>query len=99
MCWFVGEVMMFFSHKQHGITRFFAAVNVMEHHHLGRHGIPEVKKNADVKHFAVINVDDIMRGVALIRYSDDETKFKVSWRYARYNERMCGKTAGHFRNL
>ncbi|RCH98779.1 hypothetical protein CU098_004725 [Rhizopus stolonifer] len=64
----VGEVMMFFSHK-HGVTRFFAAVNVTEHHHLGRRGIPE--------------------GIALIRYSDDETKFKVSCRYARYDERMC----------
>ena len=99
MCWFVGEVYMYFSHEQRGNKLFLAVVKVLQNNDLGRHGIPHVTKAQENNQFAVINVADIIRCVGLFRYSDEDTDYKVSWPYARYDDRMDGRISGLFSYL
>ena len=91
MCWFVGEVYMYFSHEQRGNKLFLAVVKDLQNNDLSRHGIPHVTKTQEIIKFAVINVTDVIRCVDLFRYSDEDTDYKVSWPYARYDDRMDGR--------
>ncbi|KAG1435813.1 hypothetical protein G6F56_013824 [Rhizopus delemar] len=99
MRWFVGEVYMYFSHEQRGNKLFFAVVKVLLNNDLGRHGIPHVTKAQENNQFAVINVADIIRCVGLFRYPDKDTDYKVSWPYARYDDRMDGRVPELFSYL
>ena len=99
MCWFVGEVYFYFSHTQQGQTHFLALVNVMHEHRINHRHIPFVKKSHEYTHFAVINVQSIKRCVGLVRYSSDQTEFKVTWQYARYDEQMDGRYVGRYNYL
>lgn len=98
-CWFVGEVYAYFSHKKNSEESFLAAVNVMKSHSIDIFGIPQVKRDSQSLHVAVINVEDIIRCVGLIRFSNDENVFKVTWPYAKYDDRIGNRLSGTLTDL
>ena len=65
---------------------------------LDAHGVPHVEKGIR-RRVAVVNVEDIFQSVALIRYNNSARRFKVTWRYADYDERMNGRDVGELRHL
>lgn len=98
-CWFVGEVYAYFEHTYENETRFLAVVNVMKNHKLDEFNIPMVEKDTERKHFAVLDVADILECVGLLQYSTTKNKFKIIWPYMRYDDKVGGRHNGMLSDL
>ncbi|EIE90060.1 hypothetical protein RO3G_14771 [Rhizopus delemar RA 99-880] len=98
-CWFVGEVYTYFQHTYGDQVRFLAAVDVMKNHKLDQFNIPMVEKDVERKHFAVLDVADILECVGLLQYSATKNKFKVIWPYMRYDDKVGGRHDGMLSDL
>ncbi|KAG1468006.1 hypothetical protein G6F56_004087 [Rhizopus delemar] len=98
-CWFVGEVHTYFVYGDGDAARFFAVVNVMQSHKLNHFNIPLVQRDPHQKHVTVINVDDIICPVGLIRYSENEHPFKVTWQYPLHDDKIDNRHDGMLRDL
>lgn len=92
-------MLVYFSHIQNGQESFFAVVDVMSSHTIDEFDIPTVKKDLNHKHIAVINYQDIIRCVGLVRFSDNENEYKVVWQYAKFDKRINGRLAGALSDL
>ncbi|KAG1494880.1 hypothetical protein G6F46_007892 [Rhizopus delemar] len=98
-CWFIGEVYTYFQHTYDDQVRFLAAVDVMKNHKLDQFNIPMVEKDVERKHFAVLDVADILECVGLLQYSATKNKFKVILPYMRYDDKVGGRHNGMLSDL
>ena len=113
-CWFVGAVTFYFQHQYNEDTHFLALVEVMKEHQAANYDktTPVVKMNEPVEQqskekpdqrpippkYAVINVEDIIYQVGLIKSPHSDTVFKVIAPYLIFRRDMRS-TAGHIKNL
>lgn len=98
----MGYVHCYFSHVQSGETHFLAVVEVMKKHEFGDFNIPVVTRNsrsANFRKIAVLDVADILHSVGLIQYTSSEYKYKVVWPYAKFYEKIGGRTCGRLQDL
>ncbi|EIE92392.1 hypothetical protein RO3G_17263 [Rhizopus delemar RA 99-880] len=98
-CWFVGEVYTYFQHTYDDQVRFLAVVDVMKNHKLDQFNIPMAEKDVEHKHFAVLDVADILECVGLLQYSATKNKFKVICPYMRYDDKVGGRHDGMLSDL
>jgi len=71
----------------------------MKNHKLDEFNIPMVEKDTERKHFAVLDVADILECVGLLQYSTTKNKFKVIWPYMRYDDKVGGGHNGMLSDL
>lgn len=97
--WFVGEVYCYLIHKQNDQERVLAVLNVMKDHALKEYGVPHVVEDHDRSRIAIADVGDILKCVALIRYSNNASKCKVVWPYIRYDDPVGRRRPGAYADL
>ena len=71
----------------------------MKNHKLDQFNVAVVEKDTDRKHFAVVDVADILECVGLLQYSATKNKFKVIWPYMRYDDKVGGRLDGMLSDL
>lgn len=96
--WFVGEVFCYLVHKRSNQERFLAVLDVMKDHTVKEHGVPHVEDH-DRQRIAIIDVANILKCVALVRYSSNSSKYKVAWPYIRYNDPVGRRRPGSYADL
>ena len=99
--WYVGEIIAYMMHEPQGVERFLALVSVVEDSAMDRFGVPIVKLFAEDarKKMMVCEAEHIMFIVDLVRYNENDLKYKLIWPDSMYHKMLDEIPRGQRRDM
>ena len=83
-------------HEHQGVERFLALISVVEESMMDRFGVPKVKlfANDARKKVMICEVEHIITIVGLVRYNENDLKYKLIWPDSMYHKKFDGIPRG-----